>query len=200
MALLPFIEAESLAPELRDLVKSGLNLHKVMVHSPNTARMSQHVGGYIRFGQGLDSRLRELAILQVACAAGWEYEYAQHLKIGEEFGISSDDLAAVALETQGLPNCLDPLARLVMRAAREMTLGEAASYETMHELQATLSTEHLVDLIFAIAFYVGFGRITGSFVIEVEPQRRIYLERYPMPNPARRSSEAWSGQRYTDRN
>jgi len=121
-----------------------------------------------------------------ACAAGWEYEYAQHLKIGEEFGISSDDLAAVALETQGLPNCLDPLARLIMRAAREMTLGEAASDETMRELQATLSTEHLVDLIFAIAFYVGFGRITSSFLIEVEPQRRIYLERFPMPNPARR--------------
>jgi alkylhydroperoxidase family enzyme len=181
VALLPFIEAESLAPDQRDLVKSGFNLHKVLVHSPNTARMSQLVGAYIRYRQGLDSRLRELAILQVACVAGSQYEYAQHLKIGDEFGIPADDLAAVALETQGLPNGLDPLARLVMRAAREMTLGEAASVETMRELQAVLSAEHLVDLIFTIAFYVGFGRITGSFAIEVEPERQTYLDRFPMP-------------------
>lgn len=181
MALLPYLEPDDLPPDQRDIVKSGLNLHKIMVYSPATARMSQLVGGYIRYDQGLDARLRELAILQVTCSAGSIYEYAQHLKIGEAFGIPPEDLAAVALEHAGLPNGLDPLARLVMRAAREMTLGEAATPETMRELQAALSPEHLVDLIFAIAFYVGFGRITGSFAIEVEAERKPYLDRFPMP-------------------
>jgi alkylhydroperoxidase family enzyme len=184
MALLPYLQTEDLPPEQHDIIKSGMNLHKLMVHSPNTARMSQKVGGYIRYDQGLDARLRELAILQVATLAGSEYEYAQHLKIGEAFGIPDEDLAAVALESQGLPNGLDPLAKLVMKAAREMTLGEAASLETMAELRAALSKEHLVDLIFAIAFYVGFGRITGSFRIEIEDDRRTYLERFPMGPPA----------------
>ena len=180
MALLPFLEAEDLAPEHRDIVNSGFNLHKIMAYSPNTARLSQFVGGYIRHHLGLDSRLRELAILQVACIAGAEYEYAQHLKIGEDFGVPADDLAAVTLETEGVANCLDPVARLVMRAAREMTVGQAASPETMRELQVALSPEHLVDLIFVIAFYVGFARITGSFDIEVEPARRSNLHRFPM--------------------
>nr|WP_047170206.1 carboxymuconolactone decarboxylase family protein [Sphingomonas sp. Y57] len=180
MAVLPLIEAEDLPPEHRDIVKSGMNLHKTMVHSPETSRWSQRVGGYLRYDAALDPRLRELGILQVACIAGSEYEYAQHLRIGREFGMSDADLAAAAIETAGGDSGLEPLARLVMRAAREMTTGHAARPETMRELAAALSAEHLVDLIFTLAFYVGFGRLTGSFELEVEPNRRPLLDRFPM--------------------
>lgn len=180
MALLPHIEADALAPADQELVSSGFNLHKVMVHSPGTARASQACGAHIRYHQNLDPRLRELAILQVACQAGSAYEYAQHLKIGEAFGIPCDDLAAVALETAGLPNGLDFLAKLVMKVAREMTIDRHASRETMLELKAVLPAEHLVDLVFAIAFYVGFTRLTGSLEIEVEPERQHLIDRFPM--------------------
>lgn len=180
MGVLPLLEAEDLPLELRDIVKSGINLHKTMVHSPETARWSQGVGGYLRYKSKLDGRLRELGILQVACISGSEYEYAQHLRIGQEFGMTDQDLAAVAIETAGGDSGLEPLARLVMRAAREMSVGHAASPATMRDLAAALSAEHLVDLIFTLAFYVGFGRLTGSFDLALEPDRRPLLERFPM--------------------
>lgn len=180
MDVLPLREAADLPPEHRDIVKSGMNLHKIMVHSPATARWSQGVGGYLRHEAGLDARLRELGILQVACTSGSVYEYVQHLKIGREFGLNDADLAAVAIETVGQDSGLDPLARLVMRAAREMAQGHAAHPDTMRELAAALTPEHLVDLVFTLAFYVGFGRLTGSFQLEVEDDRKPLLIRFPM--------------------
>ena len=180
MGVLPLVEAKDLPVERRDIVKSGMNLHKTMVHSPETSRWSQALGGYLRHDTTLDARLRELGILQVACLSGSTYEYAQHLKIGREFGLSDADLEAAALETAGKDSRLDPLARLVVRAAREMGEGHAASEFTMRELADALSAEHLVDLVFTLAFYVGFGRLTGSFQLEVEPDREPLLNRFPM--------------------
>jgi alkylhydroperoxidase family enzyme len=180
VTILPLLDAHDLPPDQRDIVKSGMNLHKTMVHSPETSRWSQAVGGYLRYKATLDPRLRELGILQVACVSGSEYEYAQHLRIGREFGMTDADLAAAALETAGRDSGLEPLARLVMRAAREMAVGHAASEATMKGLAEELSAEHLVDLVFTLAFYVGFGRLTGSFRLEVEPDRLPLLRRFPM--------------------
>ncbi len=61
-----------------------------------------------------------------------------------------------------------------------MATGHRATPETMGELEAALSPEHLVDLVFTLAFYVGFGRLTGSFEVEIEPDRRALFERFPM--------------------
>ena len=67
MARLPYLEADQVAPEYRDMLKRNTNLHKLLVNSPDMARAFNGVGGYIRFQSKLDPRLRELAILQV----GW---------------------------------------------------------------------------------------------------------------------------------
>jgi alkylhydroperoxidase family enzyme len=180
VGVLPLIEADSLAPQHRDIVKSGTNLHRTTAHSPETSRLSQGLGGHLRHKTTLDGRLRELGILQVACSSGFEYEYAHHLRIGQEFGLTDADLAAAALETAGRDSGLEPLGRLVMRAGREMAVGLCASPGTMRELAAALSPEHLVDLVFALSFYVGFGRLTGSFELEVEPDLRPLLDRFPI--------------------
>ena len=65
MARLPYLEADQVAPEYRDMLKRNTNLHKLLVNSPDMARAFNGVGGYIRFNSKLDPRLRELAILQV---------------------------------------------------------------------------------------------------------------------------------------
>ena len=67
MARLPYLEADQVAPEYRDMLKRNTNLHKLLVNSPDMARAFNGVGGFIRFKSKLDPRLRELAILQV----GW---------------------------------------------------------------------------------------------------------------------------------
>ena len=65
MARIPYLDAEDLAEDDRDLLKRPINLHRILVNSPGAARNFGHLGSYIRFGSKLDPRLREMAILQV---------------------------------------------------------------------------------------------------------------------------------------
>jgi alkylhydroperoxidase family enzyme len=176
------LEAEDIAPEHRDIIGTGMNLHKVMVHSPRTARMSRQVGLYLRRDCTLDRRLCELAIIQVASMARSAYEYTHHLKIAEDLGVPADQLAAIAKESEGIASGLDGPAVTVLRAAREMWTELHIHDTTFAALQCDLSAEHIVDLIFAISFYCGFVRLTGSLALDLEPAFLPYLERYPFPS------------------
>src|SRR6202007_885510 len=100
-ARLPYLEADQVAPEYRDMLKRNTNLHKLLVNSPDMARAFNGVGNYIRFKSKLDPRLRELAILQVGWLEKSEYEFTHHVKIGREFGVSHDDIAALMIENEG---------------------------------------------------------------------------------------------------
>src|SRR5258708_13956914 len=85
MARLPYLEADQVAPEYRDMLKRNTNLHKLLANSPDMARAFNGVGGFIRFKSKLDPRLRELAILQVGCMDRSDDEFTHHVKIVKEF-------------------------------------------------------------------------------------------------------------------
>ena len=47
MARLPYLEADQIAPEYRDLLKRNTNLHKLLVNSPDMALAFSGIGGSI---------------------------------------------------------------------------------------------------------------------------------------------------------
>jgi len=125
MARLPYLEADQVAPEYRDMLKRNTNLHKLLVNSPEMARAFNGIGGYIRFKSKLDPRLRELAILQVGWLEKSEYEFTHHVKIGKEFGVTDADIAALMAETEGKPSGLEPLAKAVLKGGRWLLVKNA---------------------------------------------------------------------------
>src|SRR4029453_1622300 len=91
MARVPYLQQSDLAAEHQDLLARNITLFQALVNSPNAARAFSGLGQFIRF------------------------------KIGRDFGVSDADIRALIAETEGKPNDLDPLAKAVLRAAREMT-------------------------------------------------------------------------------
>ncbi len=181
MARIPYLDKKDLRREDQDLLARDINLVRALVHSPAGARAFGALAAFIRFKSRLDPRLRELAILQVGYAARSPYEYSHHVKIGREFGVSDDDLRAMAEETAGRSSHLEPLAKAVLRAAREMTLGFAISDSTFAELRAEMDNERLIDLVMTIAVYTGVVRLLASLEIDVEPEYQRYLDEFPLP-------------------
>jgi alkylhydroperoxidase family enzyme len=181
MARLPYLDLKDLAPEHHDLLTRKINLNQLLAHSPEAARAFGKLGGHIRFKSKLDPRLRELAILQVGYSTRSPYEYSHHVKIGREFGCSDDDIRAVSLETSGKPSKLEPLAKAVLRAAREMTIDLKLSDATYAELKQHMNAETLVELIVAISFYNGVVRLLSALQIDVEDDYKHYLDEFPLP-------------------
>ena len=155
MARLPYLEADQVAPEYRDMLKRNTNLHKLLVNSPDMARAFNGVGSYIRFKSKLDPRLRELAILQVGWLERSEYEFTHHVKIGKEFGVTDEDIAGLIADTEGKSSKLEPLAKAILRGAREMVRELAMSEATFAEIRKDLSDAHMTDPSVAKAAHGG---------------------------------------------
>ena len=177
MARLPYLEADQVAPEYRDMLKRNTNLHKLLVNSPDMARAFNGVGGYIRFKSKLDPRLRELAILQVGWMEKSEYEFTHHVKIGKEFGVTDEDIQGMMAETEGKPSRLEPLAKAILRGAREIAMSDA----TFAEIKKELSDEHTTDLVLTIAFYCAVVRVLATMKIDNESYYKEVLNEYPIP-------------------
>jgi alkylhydroperoxidase family enzyme len=162
-------------------IKDAINIRRALANSPAAAQKNSALAMYIRHESKLDARLREMAILQVGYSARSVYEYAHHIEIGREFGVSDDDIRAIADDTAGRPTKLDPLTKTVLRAAREMTDGIGMSDATFAALQPHLDNERIVDLVLAIAFYNATVRILDSLKVDLEPECQHYLQEFPLP-------------------
>lgn len=138
------------------------------------------IGSYIRFRSKLDPRLRELAILQVGWLEKSEYEFTHHVKIGKEFGVTDQDIQGLIAETDGEPSKLEPLAKAILKGAREMTRELAMSDATFAEIKQQLSDEHMTDLVLTIAFYCAVVRVLATMQIDNEPTYKEVLQQYPL--------------------
>jgi len=181
MARLPYLDRSDLLPEHQDLLARNLNLYRVLAHSPRAARALNTLARYIRDGSRLDPRLRELAILQVSYLARSAWGFSHHVRIGREVHLSDHEIRAITDETAGRPTAFEPLAKAVLRAAREMTTGLSVSDATFAELRQELDNERLTDLIVTIAFYNGLVRLLETMQVEVEEDYLLYLDEFPLP-------------------
>ena len=181
MARLPYLDKSDLLPEHQDLLARNLNLYRLLAHSPRAARSLNTLARFIRDGSRLDPRLRELAILQVSYLTRSAWGFSHHVRIGREVGLSDDEIRAVAEETAGRPTKLDPLAKAVLRAAREMTADLVISDETFAVLQRQLDNERLTDLVVTISFYNGLVRLLETMQVDVEADYLSYLDEFPLP-------------------
>jgi alkylhydroperoxidase family enzyme len=188
MARVPYLDKSDLAPENQELLKRNISLHRALAHSPNGLRAFGGLGQFIRHKSRLDPRLRELAILQVGYLARAPYEWSHHVKIGRDFGVTDDDIRALIQETDGGASKLEPLAKLVLKAAREMTGDLAISQATYAALSKDLDNERMVDLVITISFYNAVVRLLGSLQIDVEPEYQPYLDEFPLPAAGKRKS------------
>ena len=139
------------------------------------------MGLWIRRDSSLDSRLRELAILQVGCHTDTAYEWAHHIRLAcRDYGVTEDDVRAVMAESRGEVSGLGELERAVLQAAREMTDDLRASDDVFGVLQRELSEEHLIDLFMTIAYYNLVIRLLHTLEIDLEEDYEGLLKDFPI--------------------
>jgi 4-carboxymuconolactone decarboxylase len=92
--ILPLDEAKETAKAV-DMIPAfaELNIFRVMLHRPKTAKALSDLLVSLLFGGELDDRLRELLIMRIGWSTGSDYEWTQHWRIArEQFGCTDQDL------------------------------------------------------------------------------------------------------------
>ena len=147
MARVPYLDLRTCPPENQELLTRKANIYRALAHSPNGLRAFTRLGGFIRYKSRLDPRLRELAILKVGYLTRAPYEWSHHVEIGRSSASRTSDIRALIEEAEGRPSTLEPLAKAVLAAAREMTQDLAISDATFAALREGLDNERIVDLV-----------------------------------------------------
>lgn len=162
------------------IAKSPINLFRALATNPGLLKQWYDFGEWIRWDGQLDPRLRELAILMVGALALSPYEFSHHVKIGRQFGVTDEDLAAVvACARGGQPASLGQTETLVLAAARELTEDLTLSEQRWSELGRGLDQPAVLELIAVIGFYNMVVRVLAAIELDVEPEYEPYLAYLP---------------------
>jgi len=131
---------------------------------PELAKAYLTFNGHILFASSLSARQRELLILRVALLRRCEYEWAQHVVLGANAGLTSDEIGWI-VEGPERPDW-DVLDRGMLRAVDELLERAEVSDSTWAELALHLDEHQLMDLVFTVGAYETLAMAFQSFGVE----------------------------------
>jgi alkylhydroperoxidase family enzyme len=185
MALVPYLSPEDLEEPDRLLLDPPYNLYRALANSPGGLRAIARFGNWSRTASKLDPRLRELAILSVACTMGNCYEFSHHVKAARGYGVSEEDIRHLLAYLSGNTHELDGLAVATVTGARAIVQEGRMPDVTWHLLRDTLGDGVVVELVIIVSLYTGISRILTALDVELETEFYPYLLGFPgSPNSA----------------
>jgi AhpD family alkylhydroperoxidase len=175
MALIPYADSQRAPKEVRELldVLPDLHVFRMVGQASTLFGPWLALGGAILATLELDPLLRELAILQVACTVGCDYERLQHEAIAAGVGATSEQvvLLATALESRDhdeVNRAFTPAQQAVIRLTDQVAGPGRASEREVVALRQHLSDRGIVELLLVIGYYVGIALLAETVRLDLD--------------------------------
>jgi 4-carboxymuconolactone decarboxylase len=159
---------EDLAPESRPVYDAILQSRGAvggpwlaLLHSPELAGRTAHLGSYVRFESSLDRRLIELAALAAARELDCKHEWAAHVNHAQKAGISIETIRAIH-QKKG-PEHFSSEDAQVISYVQELLRAHRASEMTFQALYGRLGEKGLVELTATIGYYAMLACTLNAF-------------------------------------
>jgi 4-carboxymuconolactone decarboxylase len=166
MPRLPLRDPENTPEPIRSIITSTpLSLLGMIAHAESAFEPWLRYSNTLLRGLELDPLLRELAILQVAHLSGSEYEWSQHVPIGEAFGATAAQIAAIERD-EPEPEGLGEDGWAVLSFTREVVLDGAGGERPLAGLIARLGERCVIELLLVIGNYLGLARLIATVGLE----------------------------------
>jgi alkylhydroperoxidase family enzyme len=137
-----------------------------LAYHPDLTKAFFSFNGHILYGTTLSMRQREILALRLAAVRKSAYLWAQHLVHTEDAALSDMDVSRIAFGPEA--PFLDPLERALLHAVDELVSDGVISPETWAAMDADLSTQQILDVIFTVGCYDIVAWVCGSFEFELE--------------------------------
>ena len=135
-----------------------LNIFGVLGRHPKLLKRFNLMGGFILNKGLLPAREREIVILRVGWNAQARYEFGQHTIIGEQVGLTDDEIRAIADGLVDFDWSDDDRALLAL--ADDLHADDCVSDVTWSSLSTRWSEPELVELLVVAGFY----RLVSGFL------------------------------------
>lgn len=180
MPLIPYVEPKSAPPEVRELldVLPDLHVFQMVAQAPTLFGPWLALGGAILASLELAPLLRELAILQVACTSGCEYERLQHEAIAIGVGSSSEQVSLLATpreirDQDAMQRAFTTSERAVINFTDQVVgPGRVAEVEVA-ALREHLSDRSIVELLLVIGHYSGIALLAETVRLDLDESAQM---------------------------
>jgi predicted acyl esterase/alkylhydroperoxidase family enzyme len=142
------------------------NVFKTMANHPDLARDWMTFASYILRRSSLPPRDREVLILRIGWLCKAEYEWAQHMRVGKNAGLTDDDVRRIS-EGPTAAGLTDH-DRLLLQAADELHDDAMISDATWTQLAKSYSTQQMMDVVFTIGQYNLVSMALNSFGVQLD--------------------------------
>ena len=161
--------SDEAATVMAPIVESGppLNIFKTLAHHPGLMRRWMVFANHVLAKSTLPARQRELVILRIGYLCQSGYEWGQHVEIGRAAGLNDDEIRRI----QAGPAASEwsDLDRALLAATDELHTDSFISDATWQALTGHLTTEQVMDVVFAVGQYNLVSMALNSFGVQPEP-------------------------------
>ena len=154
--------AEVMAPFVA--IGRDINIFRTLANHPGLMRRWLVFGNHVLGKSTLSDRDRELVILRTGVLCRAVYEWGQHVPIARDAGLTDDEIRRIRTGPDAAE--WSERDRLLLAAADELHDDAFVSDETWAALAAHLTTEQLIDLVFAVGQYTLVSMALNSFGVE----------------------------------
>jgi len=168
-ALRPANPTHPLPPRDPDRPK-GLNVLGTFARHPALARAYHTFNGHLLYATTISVRQRELLVLRVAQLRQCEYEWAQHMVLAADAGLTADDVTRIQ-EGPDAPGWSE-LDRALLSAADELVRDARIADATWTTLAEELDDRQLMDVVFTVGAYDLLAMALRSFGVELDDDLR----------------------------
>ncbi len=142
------------------------NVLAALMHHPSLGGPFLAYNSVLLREPALGARYRELMVLRVAWRTRSRYEWVQHVRLAERYGITRDDIDAITRD--GTAAGWTPLERDLVAATDQMLDHYRIADETWKRLAAQLDERQLVEIPFVVGTYTCLAMALNSFGVDLE--------------------------------
>ncbi len=151
------VQPEDWNDEIKEILQPNVekgtvfNIFKTLSHHPDLFRRWLVFGNHVLFKSTLPPRERELIILRIGWLCEAEYEWAQHVLIGKEAGLTAEEIDRI----KAGPNARgwSETDKLLLQATDELRKDAFITDATWNGLCQHFDTKQLLDVVFAVGQY-----------------------------------------------
>lgn len=176
---IPPLGDTELTDEARDLLALPLDgmgagaaqdFFRILLRHPGLYRRFAPFAGKLLAKGKLPARVRELAILRIAALCEAAFEWAQHVRIAREAGLTPDEIERVRRGSADGEWADDDA--LVLLAAEELHATARLSDAVWSRLAARFDVQQLIELPFLVGAYHMIAYVQNVLEIPAEPACR----------------------------
>jgi alkylhydroperoxidase family enzyme len=148
----------------------GLNILGTLAHHPALARAFCTLNGHLLRATTLSERQRELVIMRVATVRRSDYEWAQHVPMARDAGLTELEIGGIATGSDWM--FWSDVEAALIRAVDELTAHGVLSDDTWRVLRAHLTAQQILDVIFTTGAYTTVAWMVDSLGIALDDDLR----------------------------